>query len=265
MGASYSNPVIDGCKCPSGTTRCYGCAEVGPNTRGFMWVLVVIFLICSCLVISLVRSDSMPPTPWNQHALAVVGSMFFVFGLAALSYLCIALDTGYIVRSFDLRRIYFSRYFDWLVNTQVMLYAVTYVGGAAPVITFALLSFDFVMIVMGFLGALVSSRAKWAFFLIGFLAYVSIAVLLLVKINPAEAQRKVVYSVLKWVLVLLFLLYPIVWVLAEGVGVMCASTEAVLYGIVDLLIKVAFCLVVTFARPLLTRGLNRSESEPSRD
>lgn len=253
LGAGYSNPVINGCKCPSGTTRCYACAEVDTGAKVWLWILVVIFLLNAACIARLTLTTSVTPTESNQFALGVVVSMTGILCLSALSYMCVALDTGYIVRPWDLRRVYYARYFDWLVTTTVMMFTMSFLGGGGPYHTVLLIVLDAAMVIMGFVAALINDNIKWLFFIIGFIAYVWIAVILLTQMKGSAPQTMPVYLILKWVIVVLFLLYPLVWLESEGIGNFCAGTEAILYGIIDLLVKLVFCGVVGLvARPLVT-------------
>lgn len=246
VGAAYSNPVINGCKCPSGTTRCYGCAEVNTGAKVWMWILVFIFLATAACIASFTFSNDSAPTKHNQFALGVAMSMTGILCLAALSHMCVALDTGYLVRPWDLRRIYYARYFDWLVSTGVMMYTLSYIGSGGPYHTVLLIVLDAAMVIMGFVGALVDGNIKWLFFMVGFFAYVWLSVILLTQLKGSTdaSQMMPIYFILKWVVVIFFLLYPIVWLESEGIGNFCAGTEAILYGILDLLIKLIFCSIV---------------------
>lgn len=246
LDAGYSNPVINGCKCPSGTTRCYGCAEVNTGAKVWMWILVFVFLFTAACIATFTFSNDSAPTKHNQFALGVAMSMTGILCLAALSHMCVALDTGYLVRRWDLRRVYYARYFDWLVSTGVMMYTLSYIGAGGPYHTVLLIVLDAAMIIMGFVGALIEGNIKWLFFIVGFFAYVWFSVILLTQLKGSSdaPQMMPIYFVLKWVVVILFLLYPIVWLESEGIGNFCAGTEAILYGILDLVIKLTFCSIV---------------------
>ena len=53
-------------------------------------------------------------------------------------------------------------------------------------------------------------------------------------------MQALISKILKFVLIGVWILYPIVWVLSSGLNLLCASTEAILYGILDLLLKVQY-------------------------
>jgi len=258
-GPGYSNPIIAGCRCPSGTTRCYQCAEIGFGTRIFMWILFVSFIMLAVCCVRLIQTDPLPPTLKNQEAQAICGAMYFIFALAALQYLCHALDWGYTVRWWDLRHIYYVRYFDWLVCTLLMMYVIGWLAEASKTKRAFLMLLDAIMITFGYIASVIHSNVKWLFFFVGFIAYVSIAVILHSQLQPpagADVKKTSVALVLKWVVTVFYVLYPIVWILAEGIGHLCASTEATLYGLIDFGIKLSFCGIVALARPLLTTGAN---------
>lgn len=103
---------------------------------------------------------------------------------------------------------------------------------------------DEVMIITGLIGALVESSYKWGFFTIG-----CVALLYVVYVLAFEARSHArslgndisgVYLRCGALTALLWTLYPIAWGLSEGGNVIAPDSEAVFYGVLDLLAKPVF-------------------------
>lgn len=241
---SYSNPVINGCKCPSGATRCYECAEIGNGAKIVQWILALLLLSFVACSARLTLSDPMPPTPINQDALGHVMLCVLILGLAALTAASTAADVGYWVRPWDLRRIYMIRWLDWLLSSLLMIYILTWVGGGESVrfrrpLLFAL---DAMMILFGFMATVVQGGIRWLFFGLAFVFYVWIAAILCRMHGASPGGLKVaktlIFTVLKFVVLILWVAYPILWIMSPGMNHFCASSEATLYGLLDFLLKV---------------------------
>lgn len=103
---------------------------------------------------------------------------------------------------------------------------------------------DEVMVVTGLVGALVSSSYKWGFFTFGCVALVWIVYVLVFE------ARKHAYGVSNdagkafmfcgSLTAFLWCLYPIAWGVCEGGNVISPDSEAVFYGILDILAKPGF-------------------------
>jgi len=257
----FSNPLIDGCKCPSGSTRCYDCAVVGSGARVFMWILIFIYAILHFCVVRLTLTNGMPPTKANQDAVSNIMLIGFIVGLAALSALCTASGVGFFVRPWDLRRIYYTRWIDWLLSSIVMVWIVCWMGVRQKYRVVFIVALDALMILLGFVASVVQGWVKWIFFLSALFMYLWLGFTFLsggktktADVNGLAPAQALISKILKFVLIGVWILYPIVWVLSSGLNLLCASTEAILYGILDLLLKGVFCSVVVYSQPFFTEG-----------
>lgn len=103
---------------------------------------------------------------------------------------------------------------------------------------------DWVMIVTGLVGALVSSSYKWGYFAFGCAALAWIVYLLVWEARKhanavsTDAGRAFLYC--GSLTAFLWILYPIAWGLCEGGNVIAPDSEAVFYGILDMLAKPGF-------------------------
>lgn len=262
-GGSYSNPVINGCKCPSGSTRCYECAVVSTGGKVVQWVLVFIFFCLHGCCVRLCLTSEMPKTPINDEALGTIVLTGLILGLAMLSAMCTASDVGYWVRPWDLRRVYITRWVDWLVTSLLMMWILCWVGVRDKSWVPLILTFDAMMIVLGFIATVVEGNIRWLFFFLSFVMYLCLAgTLVRIRgsgIGGLPIAHNLVFKITKMVVILIFLIYPIIWIFSEGLDHWCASTEATLYGITDLLLKMTFCGIIAMSRPFFTEGLNAPE------
>lgn len=116
-----------------------------------------------------------------------------------------------------------------------------------PVIFFTIL-LDEVMIVTGLVGALVRSSYKWGFFAFGCAAMIAVAYTVLVTgrmhARPLGSDVNRLYLTATGILALTWVLYPIAWGLSEGGNVISPDSEAIFYGILDLISKVVFGVVL---------------------
>jgi bacteriorhodopsin len=106
------------------------------------------------------------------------------------------------------------------------------------------------MIVTGLVGALVTSSYKWGYFVIAMIALFGIFwnVVIVAKahalaIGPV-VHRTFLYCGV-WTMFLWFI-YPIAWGLSEGGNVISPDSEAVFYGILDILAKPVFGALLLF-------------------
>jgi len=112
-----------------------------------------------------------------------------------------------------------------------------------PTVLYTIL-LDWVMVITGLVGALVASSYKWGYFVFATVALFGIAYnVVLVGRAHAKAIGPEVSKVFTlcgvWTIFLWFI-YPIAWGLSEGGNVIAPDSEAVFYGILDILAKPIF-------------------------
>lgn len=112
-----------------------------------------------------------------------------------------------------------------------------------PTILFTLF-IDEIMIVVGLVGALVASSYKWGYFTFGMVALFGIAwnVVFVARqhafvLGPNVHRTFLITGV--WTMFLWFL-YPIAWGICEGGNVIHPDSEAVFYGVLDIMAKPVF-------------------------
>lgn len=101
-----------------------------------------------------------------------------------------------------------------------------------------------VMVVSALLGALVSSSYKWGYFIFAMMALFVITYnIVIIGCRHARLLGVTIYRTYRrcgvWTLFLWFI-YPIAWGLCEGGNVISPDSEAIFYGILDILSKPVF-------------------------
>lgn len=215
---------------------------------------------------------------WYFTVCAVMGfSTFVIFGLsfrksrpqrlfhyitaaitliAAIAYFCMGSNLGWAAIQVEfqrpgnakvagnMRQIFYVRYIDWFLTTPLLLLDLLLTCGLpTPTIAYTILINE-VMIVTGLIGALVKSTYKWGFFAFGCAAFLFVAYAVVFEgrsyakhLGPEISRTYVICGV--WTISLWFL-YPVAWGLAEGGNVIASDSEAIFYGILDILAKPGF-------------------------
>lgn len=189
----------------------------------------------------------------NYDALLLV----VITAVAATSYLAMALGTGTVEA--DGAQVQIARYVDWVITTPLLLYTlVTILVPALPssVLLISVIALDIYMIITGLLAAL-NPDTRWVWFALSGLALTLLAAILYGPVYRYAKTSKAFrfYQVLSLYLVVLWILYPVVWVLSPvGAGVISYDLENILYLILDLLTKAVFSVLVLMAMTRISVG-----------
>jgi len=226
-------------------------SDITINNRGSDWLWAVFAVMLVSDLGMLAWTFIVPKGRRTFHYLSV-----FILTTASIAYFAMASDLGGTpipVEYRDVpytRSIWYARYIDWTITTPCLLLELVLATGLPLSDIIALLYFDIVMIVVGLIGALVSSSYKWGFFAFGVAALVYIWAILL---GPAlrssaalgpEYSRSYLTSTI--VLSTIWALYPICWGLADGGNVITPDGEMIFYGILDILAKPVFTYMHVF-------------------
>ncbi|KAF2679435.1 family A G protein-coupled receptor-like protein [Lentithecium fluviatile CBS 122367] len=142
------------------------------------------------------------------------------------------------------REIFYVRYIDWFITTPLLLTDLMLTAGMPWPTIFFVIMVDEIMIITGLVGALVQSVYKWGYFAFGCFALIYITYHLVweSRRNAARLGTDVNRAFLTCgsLTAFLWILYPIAWGLCEGGNVISPDSEAVFYGILDLLAKPVF-------------------------
>lgn len=155
---------------------------------------------------------------------------------------------GSVVAGAGTREIFWVRYIDWFVTTPLLLTDLLLTAGVPwPTLLITILA-DEIMIVTGLVGALTSSSYKWGYWTFGMAAFFFIVYELVIDArkhaNALGGSVKSTYLQCGVLTIFLWFLYPIAWGLSEGGNVIHPDSEAIFYGILDILAKPGFGLLL---------------------
>jgi len=215
------------------------------------WCLLIGFI---CMALSTLY--------FYMKAQAVTGSKFFevltmgITGIATLAYLLMFTGAGRmwveeVPGTFS--PVYWGRYVDWVLTTPLMLWDILALAGAPNDEIAMVVIMDMLMIGFGCAGAVTPDQNKWFFFIFGMVTFIHICAVLLKysKVNKYGEEARALYNKVAWMTIILWTLYPVVWIVAEGQRMVSASLEACLYAIMDVSAKCVFGILIVQARGAL--------------
>jgi bacteriorhodopsin len=136
------------------------------------------------------------------------------------------------------------RYIDWFITTPLLLTDLLLTAGMPWPSVMYIILIDWIMIVTGLVGALVRTSYKWGYFAFGCVALFYIVYVLAWEARKhANAMGKDIGKVFLQcgtLTAVLWTLYPIAWGVCEGANLISPDSEAIFYGILDVLAKPVF-------------------------
>merc|ERR1711907_73631 len=190
-----------------------------------------------------------------------------VNGIASIAYLYMATGNGYEI--VDGRQFFYTRYIDWFFTTPLLLLDLCALGMAGADTTNYLIGMDMLMIVSGVTGAFLTGTKSygdyhpWVFFAFGMFFFLPIVYQLAIgipdKLNAVDAKS--VYTVVSWLTIISWTLYPVVWVLAEGTHTLSPNMEVIAYTVMDLLSKSVFGIILLSSHSVLEEALGSGETK----
>lgn len=198
-----------------------------------------------------------PATNRRRYALlvAVPGIAFVAYGLMALGYGELRTQTGDIL--------YLYRYVDWLLTTPLHVLYLGLLAGAAKRTIASSIGLMGLTIVFGFVGGMIAPPGKWVFFALGSLSFAGVVYYALYDFDRAAGQTDDVtfalYRKLRAFLIVLWLIYPVIWILAPfGIGAMNIATSTLVLSYLDVVAKVGFGLIALSGQMILRETLKPS-------
>ncbi len=166
--------------------------------------------------------------------------------IATSSYFAMAIGQTHLTLS-DGHSIFIARYIDWAFTTPLLLLGTATIGMRAlstnKTLVYAAIGADVLMIVTGLAGGLSVDHSRWVWYAYSCIAFVAVLALLWGPIRAeSRAQgREREYVRLIGVLTVLWVQYPIVWLLgSEGIRTLSPGPETLWYSTLDVIAKVAF-------------------------
>jgi sensory rhodopsin len=183
-----------------------------------------------------------PRSNWRRYSLLVA-----VPGIAVGAYVPMALGIG-AIETLSGGSIFIPRYIDWLLTTPLH---VLYLGLLAGASRSSLVRANVLMaltILLGFGGAFVGGVAGWGLFVLGSAAFAGVIYYTYTDFATAAAERDEVtlalYQKLRAFVIVLWLLYPGIWILAPaGLGLLNTATYVLVISYLDVVSKVGFGLI----------------------
>ncbi|KAI9720718.1 MAG: ion channel activity [Chrysothrix sp. TS-e1954] len=227
-----------------------GTAGISITTHGSDWY----WAVCAVMIVSTMAFAGLSYTkPREQRifhyitaAITMVASIAYYSMGSNLGWAPIAVEferSDSVVRGMN-REIFYVRYIDWVITTPLLLMDLLLTAGMPwPSVLYTIL-IDEIMIITGLAGALTASTYKWGYWVFGMAALFWIGWVLIMEARPHAYHfgSDVGKSFLlcgTWTF-FLWCLYPIAWGLSEGGNVIAPDSEAVFYGILDIMAKPVF-------------------------
>ncbi|THX89511.1 family A G protein-coupled receptor-like protein [Aureobasidium pullulans] len=225
-------------------------SDIAITVRGSDWYWAVCAVMTMATFVFLGLGVTKPRQHRVFHYITAAITM-----VAAIAYFSMASNLGWTpidvefqrndpeVRGIN-REIFYVRYIDWFITTPLLLLDLMLTAAMPwPTILFIILV-DEVMIVTGLVGALVRSSYKWGYFVFGCaaLAYVVWVLVWEGRRHANVLGRDVgkAFTLCGSLTTFLWILYPVAWGICEGGNIISPDSEAVFYGILDLLAKPVF-------------------------
>jgi len=172
-------------------------------------------------------------------------------GIAIVAYALMALGFGAIQS--EGHAVYVVRYVDWLLTTPINVLFLALLAGASREDTIKLVVLQALTIVFGFAGAVTPSPVSYVLFAVGAALFGGVIYLLYRNVAAAAAAtlsdvEMSLYRTLRNFVVVLWLVYPVVWLLgAAGLGLMDVETASLVIVYLDVVTKVGFGVIALMA------------------
>lgn len=231
-----------------------------------LWIGVLSFVVATIYFIFLGSQ-----APEGSRYFYVITST--ITGVAAFSYLMMATGAGSILIGGD-RIFYYFRYLDWLITTPLLLLDLALLALASVRREFrlvaVLIGLDVIMILTGLLaGSRVSGFGRGFWFIVSTVAMIALLYLVYTRLFASAADQsqavQSIFGTLAVLTIVLWSLYPIVWLLGtEGFAAVGSTTEVLLFLILDVLAKIAFGFLLLTNRQALSDVGTAVQAAPSR-
>ena len=222
-----------------------GFLDVGPLTTWTLWITSVVMGL-GAAVLGLRARDLTSDAGVRQAIIAV-----FIPLVAMVAYLGMAMGVGVVMfHVFGTpgapQAVFWLRYVDWLITTPLLLLGLALFAKADRNVIGLLLGLDVLMIATGLLGGFATTLAYrivwWLISSGAFLAIVWVLVGPLTRrVGDHSPARLTKFIHLRNALILLWSVYPVVWLLGvEILAIIPLGYETLTYAALDVCTKVGF-------------------------
>jgi bacteriorhodopsin len=231
-------------------------ADIGITTHGSDWFWAVFSVMSFSTIAFLGLGLTKPRSHRAFHYITAAITL-----VAAIAYFSMASNLGFTPIAVEFQRsnprvsgqyreIFYVRYIDWFITTPLLLLDLLLTAGVPWQTILWVILVDWVMIVTGLVGALVESSYKWGYFVFGCVAlfYIVYQLAWESRLNARRLGDDVgrVFLTCGSLTLFLWILYPIAWGICEGGNVIAPDSEAVFYGVLDVLAKPVFGALLLF-------------------
>lgn len=153
------------------------------------------------------------------------------------------------------RQYFYIRHIDWAISCSCIVLSLGLLADQDLATILAVMGSSVGMVYSGYLAAVgLVPLVKWLWFFVGLLLYVPVVYALLREfrqtvIDKGHQDRRELFEKVALLTVLVWAMYPVVWILGVGIGAIGVSLENICYAILDLLSKVAFCFLMISVYP----------------
>ena len=204
----------------------------------------------------------------TRHFYAIT---FVIALIAFISYFVMATGGGFT--QVGGRAFYYARYIDWLFTTPLLLIDLALLALARPGRNLGLIGtivgLDIVMILTGLWGGATAGNGRFVLWFISTAAMVALLYLVVTRLfaaaNTQSPGVQQVFKTLAVLTVVLWSLYPVVWLLGtEGFAAVGLTFEVLLFLILDLLAKIGFGFLLLTNRQALGEIASGGAARPAR-
>lgn len=225
-------------------------ADLAITVRGSDWLFAVCAIMGASTLVVMGLSFTKPKTHRIFHYISA-GLLF----TACVAYFSMGSNLGQTpvqvefirggkVGAAGTREVFYVRYIDWFVTTPLLLMDLLLTAGLPWSTILITILADEIMVVTGLVGALTQTTYKWGYWTFGMFAFFFVAYTLVIDgRSHARALGGSVartYDICGVLTIFVWFLYPIAWGVSEGGNVIHPDSEAVFYGILDVIAKPVF-------------------------
>ncbi|KIX93853.1 uncharacterized protein Z520_10478 [Fonsecaea multimorphosa CBS 102226] len=228
--------------------------EAGDTGKRTLWVVVVLMALSSLAFYGMAFR-----VPVQKRLFHILTS--FITTVAFLSYFAMAVGDGTSFVSYTVtehhkkvpnttqeyrRDVYWARYVDWSITTPLLLLDLALIAGLSGANILVAIFADVVMVLCGLFAAFgqAEDSQKWGWYAWACIAFLVIVYQLAANGREAVASKdsktKAFYASIAGYTLIVWLLYPIIWGLAEGGHVIDIDSEIIAYAVLDILAKPVF-------------------------
>lgn len=188
--------------------------------------------------------------------------------IAAIAYAVMAMGFGSI--PVDERVVFAPRYVDWILTTPLLLAFLGWLAGIDRDMMLKVVGVNTVVMIAGFVAALLPGTERFVLFAAGGVAYVVLAYLVLGPMTARAAERDdatvSLFTSLRNLTIILWSVYPVIWLLGPpGLAVVTPTVDVMLITYLDLLTKVGFGLIALNASAVIEAEYESADIETDAD